>query len=116
MNGLYWVFIQFFLGAPGPKKPTGPTHANPDSEFHIVAAPLPKQIVHLSITCIFVSNITSLIIECDDDQVINKTAQVKDTQAIVVIPCTCEVTADQYVIPRLVRTCANDELPFSLLI
>jgi hypothetical protein len=80
--------------------------------YHVVMGPLPQQVVRLSTTRVFVSNISSLLFQCDNG-VINKSSEVRNTQAALSLPCACEVLADQYVIPRLVRTCSsNDAVDF----
>jgi hypothetical protein len=76
--------------------------------YHVVTGALPKQVVRLSPTKVFVSNISSLLFQCDSG-VINKSSEVRNTQAVLSLPCSCEILADQYVIPRLVRTCSSSD-------
>jgi hypothetical protein len=76
--------------------------------YHIVAGPLPRKIVRLSPTKVFVSNITSLIIECDD-RTINRTSDLITAQAVINLPCACETIANEYVLPRMVQTCSQNE-------
>jgi hypothetical protein len=76
--------------------------------YHVVTGTLPKQVVRLSPTKVFVSNISSLLFQCDSG-VINKSSEVRNTQAVLSLPCSCEILADQYVIPRLVRTCSSSD-------
>ena len=74
--------------------------------YHVVKGDLPAQIIRLSSTSIYVSNITKLVIECDDTTV-DKTNEIKGKQLVMNIPCACEVTANQFWIPRRVKSC-ND--------
>ena len=76
--------------------------------YHVFAGPLPTTIVRLSPTKIFVSNVSSLVFDCDG-QIINKSSALSTPQAVIVIPCACDLLADHYVIPRSVRTCATND-------
>ena len=76
-------------------------------EFHVVNGPVPKTIVRLSPTRLFVSSVSSLIIQCDQTTV-DKSTETANRQIAIDIPCNCELQVDQYSIPRMARTCEDD--------
>jgi hypothetical protein len=68
-------------------------------EFHVVDGPVPKIIVRLSSTRFFVSNISSLVVQCDQTTM-DKSTEVASRKVAIDIPCNCELHLDQYSIPR----------------
>ena len=73
--------------------------------YTVVNAPLPPQIIRLSTSSIYISNITKLIIDCDSKQIRHNNTVGK--QMVLTIPCACEVIADSVWIPRTVQSCDN---------
>lgn len=81
--------------------------------YHVVKGPIPAQIIRLSTTSIFVSNLSKLIIECDD-QTVNKSQEVAGRQMVLNTYCGCDIIANEIWLPRKVRSCNNTRRNFTV--
>jgi hypothetical protein len=76
-------------------------------EYHVINGYLPAQIIRISPTKLFVSNITRLMVQCDKSN-FDKSKEVSGgKQILITIPCGCEVIANQFWLPRRLKSC-ND--------
>jgi hypothetical protein len=71
--------------------------------YQIVQNSLPAQLIKLAPNRVFVSNVSSLLIQCDSHTEI-KTHLAVDQQLVVSVPPGCDLLSDELFIPRTMQT------------